>query len=106
MGVAEVALLALGVAVVDLLLLTASHPDHKPFCEQECAGPVGGGDTPTGPSSCQWGVDCGACAGVLRQLNNSDFPHLYYMPMALAAVLFPFFIAYWWWLPKSSRNRH
>ena len=70
MGVVEVALLALGVAVVDLLLLTASHPDHKPFCEQECAGPVGGGDTPTGPSSCQWGVDCGACARCITPVKQ------------------------------------
>jgi len=106
---AEVTPLALGVAVVDLLMLTgtawliARIISISASGDAQALGAVEMLLLALLVASVILTV--GLVQGILQQLNNHSFLHFYFVAIALGATLFPLFIAYWWWWPASMRSK-
>ena len=112
MRAAGVAPLAMGVTLVDLILLTGTT-----WLINRIIGISGSGDAQAlgvvevveklllALLLASVVLSVGLVHGVLQQLNNRDFLHFYYVAVALAGALFPFFFAYWWWLPTPTQSK-
>ncbi|UCC99654.1 MAG: alpha/beta fold hydrolase, partial [Phycisphaerales bacterium] len=109
MRATAVAPLALGVAFADLLLFTGTAWLLIRIIGISASGDaraLGRGEKPLLVLLlASLVLTVGLVQGVLQQLNNSDFPHIYYVAVTLAAVLFPLFFTYWWWFPTSTHSR-